>query len=170
MRITGNNPYQTGRKSKQHDNDYRVYQNPLTDRYASREMSYNWSPEKNSTWRTLARPGRVRTGIRPQHLQEQIGKMAPISKISILTPRRQEAELRHDVMSNSCVRRTVPPWRCRSSTSAPKALRHRQHLSSSKCATDDSAPRQTALMDNLRKFVMAYRAADDRITHYHPPS
>ena len=31
-----------------------VYQNPLTDRYASKEMSYNWSPQKkHSTWRRL---------------------------------------------------------------------------------------------------------------------
>ena len=30
------------------------YQNPLTGRYASREMSFNWSPQKkHSTWRRL---------------------------------------------------------------------------------------------------------------------
>ena len=34
--------------------DYTSYQNPLTGRYASREMSYNWSPQrKHSTWRRL---------------------------------------------------------------------------------------------------------------------
>ena len=36
------------------DQDNNVYQNPLTGRYASREMSYNWSPQrKHSTWRRL---------------------------------------------------------------------------------------------------------------------
>ena len=34
--------------------DYNVYLNPLTDRYASAEMSFNWSPQKkHSTWRRL---------------------------------------------------------------------------------------------------------------------
>ncbi|MBO5722321.1 MAG: adenylosuccinate lyase, partial [Lentisphaeria bacterium] len=34
--------------------NHNVYQNPLTDRYASAEMSYNWSPQKkHSTWRRL---------------------------------------------------------------------------------------------------------------------
>ena len=31
-----------------------VYLNPLTDRYAGKEMSYIWSPQfKHSTWRRL---------------------------------------------------------------------------------------------------------------------
>ena len=34
--------------------EFTSYQNPLTGRYASREMSYNWSPQrKHSTWRRL---------------------------------------------------------------------------------------------------------------------
>ena len=34
--------------------NHNVYQNPLTDRHASAEMSYNWSPQKkHSTWRRL---------------------------------------------------------------------------------------------------------------------
>ena len=34
--------------------DYTTYQNPLTGRYASKEMSYNFSPQrKHSTWRRL---------------------------------------------------------------------------------------------------------------------
>jgi len=34
--------------------DHNSYQNPLTGRYASKEMSYNWSPQKkHSTWRRL---------------------------------------------------------------------------------------------------------------------
>ena len=36
------------------EQDYNSYQNPLTGRYASKEMSYNWSPQhKHSTWRRL---------------------------------------------------------------------------------------------------------------------
>ena len=36
------------------DENMNVYQNPLTGRYASKEMSYNWSPQrKHSTWRRL---------------------------------------------------------------------------------------------------------------------
>ena len=34
--------------------DNTVYQNPLTGRYAGKEMSYIWSPQyKHSTWRRL---------------------------------------------------------------------------------------------------------------------
>ena len=36
------------------EQEYNSYQNPLTGRYASKEMSYNWSPQhKHSTWRRL---------------------------------------------------------------------------------------------------------------------
>jgi adenylosuccinate lyase len=83
--------------------DYNVYQNPLTDRYASKEMSYNWSPQKkHSTWRRLW----LTLAAEEQKLglditDAQIAEMAAhLDDIDFELAAAKEKELRHDVMSH----------------------------------------------------------------------
>ena len=83
--------------------DNNVYQNPLTGRYASREMSYNWSPQrKHSTWRRLwlaLAESEKTLGL--DITEEQISEMrAHLDDIDFEAAAAKEAELRHDVMSH----------------------------------------------------------------------
>ncbi len=79
------------------------YQNPLTDRYASKEMNWLWSPQKKfSTWRklwlTLA-TAQKELGL--PITEEQIKEMAAhIENIDFDRAAVMEKELRHDVMSH----------------------------------------------------------------------
>ena len=80
-----------------------TYQNPLTGRYASEEMSYNWSPQrKHSTWRRLW----VALATAEQELglditDAQIAEMkAHLDDIDFEAAAAKEKELRHDVMSH----------------------------------------------------------------------
>ncbi len=84
-------------------NEYKTYENPLTGRYASKEMSYNWSPQKkHSTWRKLW----IALAESEQELglaitDEQINEMkAHIDDIDFEAAKAEEAKLRHDVMSH----------------------------------------------------------------------
>lgn len=84
-------------------NDHASYENPLTGRYASREMSYNWSPQKkHSTWRKLwialaESEKELGLGI----TDEQIAEMRThIEDIDFDAAKEEEAKLRHDVMSH----------------------------------------------------------------------
>lgn len=83
--------------------DYNTYQNPLTGRYASREMSFNWSPQnKHSTWRklwlTLAEEEKA-LGLAIS--DQQIAEMAAhLEDIDFELAEAKEKELRHDVMSH----------------------------------------------------------------------
>lgn len=83
--------------------DYREFQNPLTGRYAGKEMSFNWSPQnKHSTWRklwlTLAREEQ-KLGL--PITQQQIDEMAAhLEDIDFAAAEEKEKELRHDVMSH----------------------------------------------------------------------
>ncbi len=79
------------------------YENPLTGRYASKEMSYNWSPQKkHSTWRRLW----VALAESEQKLglaitDEQISQMrAHLDDIDFEAAKAEEKLLRHDVMSH----------------------------------------------------------------------
>lgn len=79
------------------------YQNPLTGRYAGKEMSYNWSPQKkHSTWRKLwiaLAESEKELGL--DITDEQIAEMkAHIEDIDFEAAAAKEAELRHDVMSH----------------------------------------------------------------------
>ena len=79
------------------------YENPLTGRYASKEMSFNWSPQKkHSTWRrlwlALAKAEKV-LGL--DITDEQIAQMsAHLDDIDFDAAAEKEKELRHDVMSH----------------------------------------------------------------------
>ena len=82
---------------------YNTYKSPLTDRYASAEMSYNWSPQrKHSTWRRLwlaLAESEKQLGLNIS--QEQIDQMkAHLDDIDFEAVAKKEAELRHDVMSH----------------------------------------------------------------------
>ena len=80
-----------------------VYQNPLTGRYASREMSYNWSPQrKHSTWRRLwlalaESEKELGLPITDRQLDEM---RAHLDDIDFEAAAAEEARLRHDVMSH----------------------------------------------------------------------
>ncbi len=79
------------------------YQNPLTGRYASKEMSYNWSPQrKHSTWRRLwlaLAESEKELGLPITDLQ--LDQMrAHLDDIDFEAAAKKEAELRHDVMSH----------------------------------------------------------------------
>ncbi len=83
--------------------DYNVYQNPLTDRYASKEMSYNWSPQKkHSTWRKLwltlaTEEKKLGLDITDRQIEEMA---AHLEDIDFEMAAAKEKELRHDVMSH----------------------------------------------------------------------
>ena len=79
------------------------YQNPLTGRYASKEMSYNWSPQKkHSTWRKLwIALAKAEKELGINITEEQIAEMeAHIDDIDFEKAKAKEKELRHDVMSH----------------------------------------------------------------------
>ncbi|MCF7791528.1 MAG: adenylosuccinate lyase [Victivallales bacterium] len=79
------------------------YQNPLAGRYAGKDMSYNWSPQKkHSTWRRLW----VALAKSEQELglnitDVQINEMEKhLEDIDFEETAAKEKELRHDVMSH----------------------------------------------------------------------
>ncbi len=83
--------------------EHEVYQNPLTGRYASKEMSYNWSEQKkHSTWRKLwiaLAESEKELGL--PITDTQLNEMkAHIEDIDFEAAAAKEKELRHDVMSH----------------------------------------------------------------------
>lgn len=79
------------------------YETPLTGRYASREMSYNWSAQKkHSTWRRLwlaLAEAEKELGVNIS--DEQIKEMSKhLDDIDFEAAAKKEKELRHDVMSH----------------------------------------------------------------------
>lgn len=80
-----------------------VYQNPLTGRYASREMSRNWSPQrKHSTWRRLwLALAEAEKELGLPVTEAQLAEMrAHLDDIDFAAVAAEEAKLRHDVMSH----------------------------------------------------------------------
>ena len=83
--------------------DNKSYQNPLTGRYASKEMSFNWSPQKkHSTWRRLwLALARSEKELGLDITEKQITEMeSHIEDIDFKKASAKEKELRHDVMSH----------------------------------------------------------------------
>jgi len=79
------------------------YENPLTGRYASKEMSYNWSPQKkHSTWRRLwLALAETEKELGLKITDEQIAQMrSHLDDIDFSVANAKEKELRHDVMSH----------------------------------------------------------------------
>lgn len=82
---------------------YTTYNNPLIDRYCSKDMSYIFSPQfKFSTWRKLwvaLAEGEKELGL--NITKEQIDELkANIDNINFDEARKIEKEVRHDVMSH----------------------------------------------------------------------
>jgi adenylosuccinate lyase len=85
------------------EKDRKKYENPLTERYASKEMSYLWSPEKKfSTWRKLwlvLAESEAELGL--DITSAQLNEMrAHIYDIDYELAEAKEAEFRHDVMAH----------------------------------------------------------------------
>ncbi|QSH41308.1 adenylosuccinate lyase [Lentisphaerota bacterium ZTH] len=82
---------------------HNAYENPLTGRYASKEMSFNWSPQKkHSTWRRLwlaLAESEKELGL--QIDDEQLKQMSEhLEDIDFEAVAEKEKQLRHDVMSH----------------------------------------------------------------------
>jgi adenylosuccinate lyase len=80
-----------------------IYQNPLVGRYASKEMSFNWSPQKkHSTWRKLwLALAKAEKKLGLDITEKQITEMsAHLEDIDFDKAAKKEKELRHDVMSH----------------------------------------------------------------------
>ncbi len=80
-----------------------IYINPLSTRYAGKEMNANWSEQKkHSTWRRLwLALAKSQKALGLQISDEQIAQMqAHLDDIDFEAAARKEAELRHDVMSH----------------------------------------------------------------------
>lgn len=80
-----------------------AYEHPLVDRYASKEMSYIWSPQKKfSTWRRLwLALAEVEQSLGLNITDEQLEEMrAHIDDIDFSLAEKKEAEFRHDVMAH----------------------------------------------------------------------
>ena len=95
-----------------HQDDYNEYSNPLLERYASKEMSYIFSPQnKFSTWRKLwvaLAEGEKELGL--PITDEQLDEMrSHIDDIDFDLASSFEAQTRHDVMAHIHTYGTVCP-------------------------------------------------------------
>ncbi|MCP4179070.1 MAG: adenylosuccinate lyase [bacterium] len=80
-----------------------IYQNPLVGRYASKEMSFNWSAQKkHSTWRHLwVALAKAEKKLGLDISDKQIAEMSShLEDIDFDKAAQKEKELRHDVMSH----------------------------------------------------------------------
>ena len=79
------------------------YEHPLVSRYASKEMSYIWSPQKKfSTWRKLwLALAESERALGLDITEEQVNEMAAnIENIDFELAEKKETEFRHDVMAH----------------------------------------------------------------------
>lgn len=154
--------------------DYNTYQNPLTDRYASAEMSYNWSPQKkHSVWRhlwlALAESEKaLGLNITDEQLDEMRNHLEDIDFPSV---EKVEKELRHDVMSHIHVFGSL----------CPKAMPI-IHLGATSCYVTDNTEliqmrdglkiirsKMVKLMKVMADVAMQYRDMPTLgFTHYQP--
>lgn len=150
------------------------YESPLVGRYASKEMSYIWSPHfKFTTWRKLW----ISLAICEKELglditDEQIAEMqANVENINYDVAEAKEKELRHDVMSHIFAYGTL----------CPKA-KPIIHLGATSCYVGDNSElimlkeamllvkrKLLHLMDGLKKFALENKAIPTLgFTHYQP--
>lgn len=139
------------------------FENPLEGRYASKEMSYLWSPQKKfSTWRRLwlyLAKGEKALGL--SITDEQIAEMEyHLDDIDFERAEQLEKELRHDVMSH------IHAW----SEQCPKA-KGIIHLGATSCFVGDNTDliqiRESMIMIRskllnglrlFREFSLKYRS------------
>ena len=154
--------------------DFNTYQNPLTDRYASAEMSYNWSPQKkHSTWRRLwLALAEAEQELGLAITDEQLDQMRRhLDDIDFEAVAAKEAELRHDVMSHIHVFGAQCP-----------AAMPIIHLGATSCYVTDNTEliqmrdgltlirgKMLKLFDNLARFALQYKDMPTLgFTHYQP--
>ncbi|MBE6400283.1 MAG: adenylosuccinate lyase [Lentisphaerae bacterium] len=150
------------------------YRNPLTDRYAGKEMSFIWSPQhKHSTWRRLwLTLAKCEQNLGLPITDEQIKQLSEhLDDIDFDRVAALEKELRHDVMSHIRALSELCP------DAAPII-----HLGATSCfVTDNTELLQTKeafavirgkmlkLISNLANFCDEYRALPMLgFTHFQP--
>jgi adenylosuccinate lyase len=88
------------------------YEHPLVDRYASKEMSFIWSPQKKfSCWRRLwLALAEAEKDLGLDIKEEQLQEMREhLDDIDFDLAEKKEAEIRHDVMAHVLTFGTVCP-------------------------------------------------------------
>jgi len=154
--------------------DNNSYQNPLTGRYAGKEMSFTWSPQKkHSTWRKLwlalaEAEKELGLNITETQLQQMAAHLEDIDFDAVA---EKEKELRHDVMSHIHVFGTLCP-------EAMPII----HLGATSCYVTDNTEliqirdglqiirrKLLQLINSLAKFAEEYKALPTLgFTHYQP--
>lgn len=154
--------------------DHRKYDHPLVERYATKEMSFIWSPAmKFSTWRKLwtalaTAEQELGLDISDQQLEEMRSK---IYDIDFDLAAKKEAEFRHDVMGHVHAFGTQAP-------SAMPVI----HLGATSCYVGDNTDliqiRQSLMLIKrklvkvlkiLKDFAVKYRDMPTLgFTHYQP--
>ncbi len=154
--------------------DYEQYDNPLVTRYASREMSANFSPQrKHSTWRRLwLTLAECEKELGLPITDEQLAEMrAHLDDIDFAEAERLESQLRHDVMAH------VHAF----GAQCPKA-KPIIHLGATSCYVTDNADliamrdglgllraKLVNLIDALARFAREHRALVTLgFTHFQP--
>ena len=138
------------------------YDNPLTGRYASCEMSALWSPQRKfSTWRRLwVALAEAEAELGLPVTQAQIDELrAHVDDIDFAAAERHERKLRHDVMAHVHTYGEVCP-----------SARAIIHMGATSCYVTDNtdlilmreslelvAQRLAATIDPLATFVQQYR-------------
>jgi adenylosuccinate lyase len=151
-----------------------VYENPLTDRYASREMAECFSPaQRYQTWRRLwVALAEAQSDLGLDVRAEQIAQMrAHIESIDVDRVAEVEKQLRHDVMAHITVFGEQCPL-------AKPII----HLGATSCFVTDNADlilmrrglaileeKLAALLAAFREFSLQHRALPAlAYTHYQP--
>lgn len=154
--------------------DHRVYEHPLVQRYATKEMSFIWSPAmKFTTWRklwTALATAEQELGL--DITDEQLDELrAHLFDVDMETAERKEAEFRHDVMGH------VHAF----GSQAPKAMPV-IHLGATSCYVGDNTDivqirealkliqrKLVQVLDTLQKFAIQYKDLPTLgFTHYQP--
>jgi adenylosuccinate lyase len=162
--------------------EHLIYENPLTDRYASQEMAELWGPQRKfSTWRRLwvalaeaqyelGMPGEK--GAAPRIRQQQIDEMrSHVDDIDFDRARALESKLRHDVMAHIHAFGEACP-------TAKEII----HLGATSCFVTDNTDlilmrealtllrgRLVAVLRSLAEFAKRYRdVATVGFTHFQP--
>eukprot|EP00697_Spironema_sp_BW2_P014841 gnl/Spiro4/546_TR307_c0_g1_i1.p1 gnl/Spiro4/546_TR307_c0_g1~~gnl/Spiro4/546_TR307_c0_g1_i1.p1 ORF type:complete len:520 (-),score=159.38 gnl/Spiro4/546_TR307_c0_g1_i1:62-1585(-) len=150
------------------------YENPLTGRYSSKEMSFNWSPQKKfSTWRRLwLALAQAERELGLDISEEQLNQMrAHLDDINFDVAEAQEKLVRHDVMSHVHAFGEQCP-----------AARPIIHLGATSCYVGDNTDliqmrdglgilrgQMLALMQSLKSMALQHRAVPTLgFTHYQP--
>jgi adenylosuccinate lyase len=150
------------------------YENPLSGRYASKEMSFIWSPAKKfSTWRRLwlaLAEAEAELGL--DISEAQLAEMrAHLEDINYEYAEAKEKETRHDVMAH------IHAWGVQCPTAAPII-----HLGATSCYVGDNTEllqmkealglvraKLLQLIQHLARFAAAHRALPTLgFTHYQP--